>query len=169
MDFIGLSQLVAISSVYGFGAPAPWVPDSLNESLGAAVVNTPLRLAHYLAQTCWESAGWTAFEEPDWSAVKHAYGTMWKGRGVIQVTWNYNYQALASWAGKPELYSRPDLVATPDYACLSGAWYWSTHQCNPAADNDDSDAVSRIINGRTCTTLAQRAMLTSKAKEVIGV
>jgi putative chitinase len=44
---------------------------------------------------------------------------------------------------------QPDLVATPNYAALTAGWFWSTHGCNPLAENADWVALTKKINGGT--------------------
>lgn len=41
----------------------------------------------------------------------------------------------------------PDLVATPQYAAMTAGWFWSTHNCNPLAENQDWIALTKKING----------------------
>lgn len=67
-------------------------------------------------------------------------GRSYHGRGIIQLSWNYNYGPYSSWLYKnglrPDLItseyillSRPDYVATyGDLAMLSGIWFWMTPQ-----------------------------------------
>jgi chitodextrinase len=67
-------------------------------------------------------------------------GRSYHGRGIIQLSWNYNYGPYSSWLFKngfrPDLITseyilltRPDYVATyGDLAMLSGIWFWMTPQ-----------------------------------------
>jgi len=155
----------ALRRIAGLRYPPPptWVPDALEQSLVDGEVNTPLRLAHYLGQTCWESAGWSAFEEPDFAAKVRPYGILWKGRGAIQITWERNYRALAIALDEPRLISNPELVAMPEWAFRSAAWYWKSNNLNALADVNDVAALSRAINGPRCSTMTQRLALTDRA------
>jgi putative chitinase len=163
--------MALLRSITGTARPMPpaWVPDAIHDALPLAEINTPLRVAHFLAQTCWESAFWCAFEEPDFVASTHPYGLQWKGRGAIQITWEHNYIRLASWASVPALHDHPELVATPEWAFKSAAAYWGLNILNAYADRDDGVGLSVAINGIGCNTLAQRALLTSSAKKVLGL
>ncbi|HET6282055.1 MAG TPA: glycoside hydrolase family 19 protein, partial [Polyangia bacterium] len=64
-----------------------------------------------------------------------ASGEGWKyrGRGLIQLTGRDNYAALAKDANVAVV-QNPDLVATPQYAALSAAWFWKKHGLNELAD-----------------------------------
>ena len=67
-------------------------------------------------------------------------GRSYYGRGVIQITWNYNYGPFSNWLYDngffPELVTtrnylltRPDYVAIyGDLSILSGIWFWMTPQ-----------------------------------------
>lgn len=71
------------------------------------------------------------------------------GRGIIQLTGRANYTAFANAIGKPEIVENPSLVATPEYACLSAGWFWSTRKLNTLADSGDYTTITRRINGGT--------------------
>ena len=77
-----------------------------------------------------------------------ASGDGWKfrGRGFIQLTGHNNYQAFSAGLGLAEMID-PDLVATPEYAALSAAWFWKTHGLNEVADTKDIAKMTKIING----------------------
>jgi len=45
--------------------------------------------------------------------------------------------------------ANPDLVSTPQYAALTGGWFWSTHNLNAPADSLDYVKCTKIINGGT--------------------
>jgi putative chitinase len=69
------------------------------------------------------------------------------GRGIIQLTGRANYTAFANAVGKPEIMENPSLVATPEYACLSAGWFWSTKKLNTYADSGDYETMTKRING----------------------
>jgi putative chitinase len=71
------------------------------------------------------------------------------GRGVIQLTGRANYTSFATAIGKPEIIENPSLVATPEYACLSAGWFWSTRKLNTQADSGDYTTMTKRINGGT--------------------
>jgi putative chitinase len=89
------------------------------------------------------------------------------GRGVIQLTGRANYTSFATAIGKPELIENPSLVATPEYACLSAGWFWSTRKLNDLADKGDYDTMTRRINGGTLG-LAERKANIQKALQILS-
>lgn len=73
-------------------------------------------------------------------------GWNFRGRGYIQLTGRVNYTKFAA-AGFPKVLEDPSIVATPEYAALSAAWYWATHGCNELADKQDIKRLTKTING----------------------
>lgn len=76
-----------------------------------------------------------------------ASGDGWKyrGRGLIQLTGKANYAAFGQDINV-DVVKNPELVATPQYAALSAAWYWKKHRLNRLADAEMYQAVSKGIN-----------------------
>lgn len=77
------------------------------------------------------------------------------GRGLIQLTWERNYAACGAGLGV-DFVARPELLLTPQYAALSAGWYWSTSDCNEAADAGDMTLVTRKVNGPALMHLSDR-------------
>lgn len=73
-------------------------------------------------------------------------GARYLGRGLFQLTGRANYMAAASAIGV-DYKARPELVALPEHAALTAAWFWSTAGCNALAEAGDFDATTRRING----------------------
>jgi putative chitinase len=48
-----------------------------------------------------------------------------------------------------QVMTEPELVATPKYALMTAGWFWSTHGCNPLAENADWVGLTKKINGVT--------------------
>jgi putative chitinase len=71
------------------------------------------------------------------------------GRGIIQLTGRANYTAFANAIQNSEIVNKPELVATPEYACLSAGWFWNTRKLNITADAGDYVTMTRRINGGT--------------------
>lgn len=125
--------------------------------------NTPLRIAHWLAQMGHESAGWVATEEyanGDESQDRWRY----KGRTWIQITWRSNYEKFGYWCADRGLVTDPLVfvndprsLAAARWRAIGPAWYWTETlretraypTCNEAADHDDLVTVTQIINGGT--------------------
>ena len=119
-------------------APAPWI------------VNDPVAGTVWKGGLYWvEEVGFStnpdgtstaiAYVEHD-SAYKPVPGRSYYGRGVIQLSWNYNYGPFSEWlynngmmrnliTAKDTLLYRPDYVATNGaLSILSGIWFWMTPQ-----------------------------------------
>ena len=71
------------------------------------------------------------------------------GRGLIQLTGKANYTAFSAAIENPKILENPSLVATPEYACLSAGWFWSTRKLNDFADKSDYVTMTKRINGGT--------------------
>lgn len=75
-------------------------------------------------------------------------GWRYRGRGLIQLTGKQTYQAASrAIYGDDRLLQTPDMLAQPEGACLSAAWFWRQHGINAAADANDVHRVTRIVNG----------------------
>lgn len=94
-------------------------------------------------------------------------GWRYRGRGLIQLTGRDNYADAAKSLGAPYI-EQPDLVATPEHACLTAAWYWHTHKLNVLADSAQTDAITRAINGPAMLHRALRRQLTDDALRALA-
>jgi putative chitinase len=72
-------------------------------------------------------------------------GWRYRGRGLIQVTGKDNYRQCGKALGIDAVKS-PELLATPQYAALSAAWFWQSHGLNELADSEQYQALSLRIN-----------------------
>jgi putative chitinase len=143
-------------------------------------INTPERMAAFLAQVGHESGGlhwltelWgptatqTRYEgRADLGNTQEGDGFKYRGRGLIQLTGRANYQK-ASDALATDFIGDPDQLAQPEYAVRSAMWFWQSHGLNELADAGDFDRITRIINGGT-NGAAERLALWDAAKEVLA-
>lgn len=81
-------------------------------------------------------------------AAKTGDGWRYRGRGLVQLTGKYNYQAFAQ-AIDISLNQVPTFLETPVGAVSAAGWYWDSHHCNTLADADDIRAITKVINGGT--------------------
>jgi putative chitinase len=72
-------------------------------------------------------------------------GWAYRGRGLIQLTGRANYRVATACLSRPYL-DQPDLVATPEDACLTAAWYWQANSLNELADVGLWDEITRTVN-----------------------
>ncbi len=91
-------------------------------------------------------------------------GWRYRGRGLIQLTGRANYRARGTSLGI-DLSANPSQAADPDKAVLIALSYWKSRGCNEAADDDDVEKVTRLINGGV-TGLIVRQKLTDRAKRI---
>jgi len=111
----------------------------LNEELAKAGVNTPRRLAAFLTTIGHESM----FEYN----IKQFNDTrVYAGRGYIQLTGSYNYQAVG-WFYDIDLLGTPDLALSLDWSAKIACWYWTVARphCNEYADNLQMGKVNAAI------------------------
>lgn len=128
-------------------------------SMNSRSINTPLRRAHFLAQLGHESGSFKYTEEIASGAAYEGRtnlgntqtgdGVKFKGRGLIQLTGRTNYVNYGASIGQDlTVDGNWTKVATdPLLAVDAAGWFWETHGLNAAADSDDVDKVTKIING----------------------
>lgn len=93
-------------------------------------------------------------------------GSLYKGRGLIQLTGKDNYTLCGDALGMDFIHS-PDLVLAPKYAALSAAWYWNKRDLNKEADAEDYTSMTKKINGGSIG-LADRIRHIEHALEVLA-
>lgn len=74
-------------------------------------------------------------------------GWRYRGRGFIQLTFKSNYAQLSKEL-KVDFVADPDLVATPQYAAVSAAFFWKKKGLNQLADDAKYMALSLRINAK---------------------
>lgn len=119
-------------------------------------IDTQLRIAHFLAQICHESAGMRTTEEfasgaayegrSDLGNTQPGDGTRFKGRGLIQLTGRANYRKYGKLLKLP-LEEQPALAADPVISLHIACTYWQANGINKHADKDDLERVTRAVNG----------------------
>ena len=140
-------------------------------------INTPLRMAHYLAQIAHESAelrytkelaSGSAYEgRKDLGNTQKGDGVRFKGRGLIQITGRANYAAYAKYCGY-DVGAKPELLEQPVGAVKSSMWFWQNNGLNEIADTDDVRKVTKRINGGY-NGLAARQHYLQRAKQVFQI
>lgn len=140
------------------------------------IMDSPLRLAHFLGQTSHESMGFLYMEEI-WgpTAAQRGYegradlgntqpgdGSLMRGRGPIQITGRGNYRKFGRRVGI-DIERHPELAAIPSIGLRLALEYWKDRGLNALADADDGDTITRKINGGT-NGLADRRARTATVK-----
>lgn len=130
----------------------------LNDCLARFKINTPLRMAHFLAQVAHESGGLRWMRE---LATGEAYegskqlgntqpgdGKRFKGAGAIQLTGRANYQKLADFVKDQRVMEGCDYVAVK-YPFTSAGFWWQLNKMNELVDGGANvREVSARVNGR---------------------
>ena len=102
---------------------------SLLEAMAAARINTPERIAAFLTTLCFES--WC-----EYNAVQLNDTRLYKGRGYIQLTGSFNYEAAGDYLGV-DLLDNPNAAASLEWSAKIATWYWTVARpnCNAYADS----------------------------------
>lgn len=79
--------------------------------------------------------------------IHHGDGAKYHGRGYIQLTGRYNYNAAEKALGLP-LVDNPDLAEEPNNAAKIALWYWKTRVVPYVNNFKDTSAVTRKINSK---------------------
>lgn len=139
------------------------------------ILETGLRLAHFMGQCAHESAGFIYMEEiasgqayegrADLGNTQPGDGRRYKGRGPIQLTGRANYRAFGREVGI-DFEAHPEIVAYPSIGLMAAVRYWNSRDLNARADADDLAGITKAINGGQ-NGLDDRRVRTAKAKGLI--
>ena len=146
---------------------------ALSTGMATNNINTPLRLAHFLAQVGHESGSLRYSEEgasgaayegrADLGNTQAGDGKLFKGRGLIQITGRANYKAYGDARGQDYVTNPTRLATDPAVAVDSAFWFWNTSNLNSLADADNVNAITLKINGGY-NGLADRQAKLARAK-----
>lgn len=138
------------------GSRADLYAQPLSEAAAEFGINTPKRIAAWIAQIAHESgelryvreiASGDAYEgRKDLGNTQSGDGVRFKGRGLLQVTGRANYSACGAALGI-DLIADPEFLERPIPACRSAAWFWKSRSLNRFADSNEFGTLSRAING----------------------
>lgn len=139
------------------------------------ILDTALRLAHFMGQCAHESGGFIYMEEiasgqayegrRDLGNTQPGDGRRYKGRGPIQLTGRANYRAFGREVGI-DFEAHPEIVAYPSIGLMAAVRYWNSRDLNVKADADDLIGITKAINGGQ-NGLDDRRVRTAKAKGLI--
>ena len=144
---------------------------------GYGLMDSRLRLAHFMAQLAHESGSFAYMEEiasgvayegrKDLGNTQPGDGKRYKGRGPIQLTGRANYREYGQALG---IYfeEHPELVAVPSIGLHVACEFWRRKGLNAFADMDDCEAITRKINGGL-NGFAPRTILLTRMKALVGL
>jgi putative chitinase len=128
----------------------------LNNAMERYMIDTARREAAFLAQVAHESGSLRYVEEiasgesyegrEDLGNDQPGDGVRFKGRGLIQITGRFNYDALSS-ALNYDFIKEPEKLELPGAAALSAGWYWWLKDLSRLADVDAFKKITQKING----------------------
>ncbi|MHC8342547.1 glycoside hydrolase family 19 protein [Pseudomonas sp. RT6P73] len=158
---------------------------ALNSAMIHRNINTPKRIAAFLAQVGHESGQLQYVRELGSNQYLSKYdtgtlalrlgntpqadgdGQKYRGRGLIQITGHNNYrQCSLGLFGDERLLSLPELLEQPQWAAESAAWFWEQNGLNELADRDQFNSITRRINGGL-NGLQDRLQLWARARAVL--
>lgn len=136
------------------------------------IMDSALRLAHFMAQLMHESGSFRYMEEiasgqayegrADLGNTQPGDGVRYKGRGPIQCTGRANYRTFGNTLGI-DFERHPEIVALPSVGLHVALEYWRAKGLNALADRDDVEGITRKINGGV-NGLADRKAQLAKLK-----
>ena len=166
-----------------------WV-DQINEACAFAEINTPQRIAAFLAQIGHES-GNLKYTREIWGPTKQQLryergtslaktlgntepgdGKRYMGRGLLQTTGRANYRMtrdrLRRYLGDsvPDFEAQPQLLQEKRWAAITAALYWRERKLNRFADSGNFYELTRRINGGD-NGLAHRQALYTAALSIL--
>lgn len=158
---------------------------ALNNAMTHRSINTPKRIAAFLAQVGHESGQLHYVRElgNDQYLSKYDTGALalhlgntpesdgdgqkYRGRGLIQITGCNNYRECSlGLFGDERLLSLPELLEQPQWAAESAAWFWERNGLNELADRDQFNSITRRINGGL-NGLEDRLQLWARARALL--
>jgi putative chitinase len=120
---------------------------SLNHAMAAANINNARRRAAFVANLIVESSlRYDALEPVTSTCANYNGGCTYRGRGFIQLTHRYNYQAAGD-ALNADLVGNPDAARSATYSPRIAVWFWDERNLNNPADALDIRAITFAING----------------------
>jgi len=147
-------------------------------------INTPLRIAHFLAQIDHESGGFKYLKELGGSKYLDKYdtgslakalgntpeddddGQKYCGRGYIMITGYANYKELSEAVGV-DFITHPELLEQEANAIIAALWFWSKRKLNQYADLDDIKTITKKINGGYNGIEDRKRLLIKYKKELL--
>lgn len=120
------------------------------------IMDSALRLSHFMAQLCHESGSFRYMEElasgqayegrRDLGNTQAGDGKRFKGRGPLQLTGRANYRAFGRRIGI-DLERHPEIAAIPSIGLHIALEYWKERNLNALADADDLIGITKKVNG----------------------
>lgn len=138
--------------------------DELNRVLNIYGINTPNRIAHFLAQGQVETNGgyylieqyggddiFKYFKEYETTKAtelgntQKGDGAKYRGAGIVQMTGRGAYESFSNYKNDPKIAEDGALYVAQNYFWEAGAYYWSVYK--PSTANDDRYNFNKLCDG----------------------
>ncbi len=156
----------------------------LNHWFKVYSIDTPLRVAHFLAQACCETFQFSSMtENPAHGGKEYDFGTKvgfklgniypgdgpkYIGRGMLHLTGRHNYRRIGGRI-HVDLEDNPTLAATDfSLAVRTACEYWKLRGLNYQADQDQFKTITLAINGGM-TGSGERLSALHRAKNYLHI
>lgn len=146
-------------------------------SMKAAEIDTPKRIAAFLAQLAHESGEYRYMEElasgnsyegrSDLGNIHVGDGVKFKGHGPIQITGRNNHADCGLALGI-DLINNPLLITTPVYGTAAACWFWNSRRLSLLADRDWFKTITKRINGGF-NGLSDRIQYWDRNRKILGL
>lgn len=157
--FAGPKTYAALFAYMGAKDTAPAFGEAAAKDFPAFKIDTPLRIAHFMAQAAAETGNFRYLREiwgptpaqrgyegrADLGNVIAGDGQKFLGRGIFQITGRDNYERFGKKCGV-DLACDPKQAEDPKLALHLACLYWQEHGLNAYADADNILATSNGIN-----------------------
>lgn len=128
---------------------------TLNDGMATSKINTPYRIAAFIAQVSHESGAFRYTKEiasgeayegrNDLGNYQAGDGVRFKGRGLIQITGRNNYIQISEDLGT-DFINHPERLEEPSWAAISACWFWDWKELNKICDKREDWSV--VIKGK---------------------
>ncbi|MBK7433740.1 MAG: glycoside hydrolase family 19 protein [Chitinophagaceae bacterium] len=152
-----------LKAIAGKSTPLmPALVQWINTTCPLYEIDSPQEFAHFLAQACHETGGFSTFREYGPNSYFKKYegrtdlgnkipgdGLKFKGRGIFQTTGRNNYLKLGITRGSRDMFiNKPELLEQPEYAVWSACEYWKGKGLTDIANHPDTDLLKKKVYKR---------------------
>lgn len=164
-------------------AAVPYIPyrrlelllPNINSACEKFEINNPYRVAHFLTQLVVESNYFRIIQEPGTGKeyegdeslgnTQPGDGRRFLGRGYLKILGRRRYQEYKDFS-KIDVVAYPHFVTTPKVAMDIAGWIWRSKGLNKAADEDNLEAITKLLTGEYLILREREEVLTRVKKAI---